>query len=97
MNKVDTIRKLLIRGIQLNNWILENPIIAENELDEWNDIADKVSSYTYTDINIIHKDEFDYLITTYEDGMNVINEFISKRIIINEIKASILEERLKNA
>lgn len=97
MHDVDRLKELLIRGIKLNNWILELPTRIEGDLDEWNDIIEGVSAYDNTTISIIHRNEIDYLIQTYEVGVNTISDFIDKRIIVQEIKDSILEERLKDA
>jgi len=73
------------------------PIRAEGKLTEWHDIMEALSEYESTLLDITDRDEFNYLITEYENGIKIISEFIDKRLIVQRIKESIIDERVMSA
>lgn len=76
---------------------MEMPIRAEGKLTEWHDIMEALSEYESTLLDITDRDEFNYLITEYENGIKIISEFIDKRLIVQRIKESIIDERVMSA
>ena len=97
MKNIEKVRNLLMRGLELNDWILERPCRIDNGLPEWNNILDELSEYDNITVRLVDSEEFEYLIKEFRSGVNKISEYMSKRVIITRIKYSIMEERVNNA
>lgn len=97
MNTAETVRKLLVKGITLNTWILELPSRIDDVVDEWNLIIDELSKYDKIVIDRESEAEFNELISEFEMGVSRIGEYMEKRLIVNNIKAHIISERVKSS
>lgn len=97
MKSLSKLRELLYRGVELNDWILEKPCRIEEDLSEWNEIIEKVANHYDITIPQAHAEEIEILMKIYEEGIDAINEYMNKRTIVQNIKTSILEERLDSA
>lgn len=97
MNTTETVRKLLVKGITFNTWILELPSRIDDVVDEWNLIIDELSKYDKIVIDRESETEFNELISEFEMGVGRIGEYMEKRLIVNNIKAHIISERVKSS
>ena len=96
MNTTETIINLLVNGITLNKWILELPSRIDDVMDEWNLIIYELSKYDKIVIDSEIEAEFNELISEFEIGVSRIGEYMEKRLIVNDVKAHIISERLKS-
>lgn len=97
MSESETVKDLLVRGISLNQWILELPQRVDSGIPEWSYVAFKLDEYDTIEVHISEKSEYLHLVNEYETGINKIADYMKYRTVVENIKLSILRERVNLA
>jgi hypothetical protein len=97
MSEAEIVKSLLVRGISLNEWILELPQRVDSGIPEWNHVVLQLAEYDSIEVRTAEKSEYLHLVDEYETGLNKIADYMKYRRVVENIKSSILNERVKSA